>query len=106
MLKADSQIRNCANTGSKANPGFLGWLSKVGVAHAQYRCPDDGDNCRGSGWQDEDACCNTGGPCSGCYNTTTTGGPSCNGFSYDGSYCGDAPECGCESYECYYSNCD
>lgn len=101
MHKADGRTYQCGIRNKNDSAAFTSFF-KSPVVYAQgFHCPDWNGNCNGTDWQDSDNFCNTGGPCFGAYNDTVTGGPICNGFTYDGTFCGSIPECGCVNYACY-----
>ena len=56
--------------------------------------------CGGSGWINFDDQCDTGGPCSGEYNSTTTDPYSQQGYESNGQYCGTSFACGCVTFPC------
>ena len=101
ILAVNDQIRRCGSTNSRAEPGMLGRVFGGSVVYAQASC-DPSDACLGNHWVDRSANCNTGGSCSGSYNTTWHD-PYQNdgrGFYYTGANCESIPQCGCVSETC------
>jgi hypothetical protein len=82
--------------GGKQDISLLQRLFGSSVVYAG--CPFGG--CGGTGWANFTDFCNTGGPCSGSYNSTTPDPDSSFGSEYDHTYCGSSPACGCVSYAC------
>jgi hypothetical protein len=56
--------------------------------------------CGGSGWIDFQDSCNTGGPCHGNYNSTTTDPFSSFGYTSFGTHCQTVSACGYITYAC------
>jgi hypothetical protein len=100
IVASNRQRSKCGQGASK--PDIMGRLFG-GVTVYAFSCPDNNGNCQGNGWVQYTNYCNTGGPCSGSYQDTRNDPyeGDCYGFSYDGTYCGTAPTCGCQNYQCY-----
>ncbi len=60
-------------------------------------------SCGGTGWTQTHPMCNTGGGCSGSYDSVTYDGMSDFGFFGLGNlHCGESAACGCDDFTCMY----
>jgi hypothetical protein len=94
ILATRSALPKCGKKPDK--PSLLQTLFGTAVVYAG--CPII--ECGGNGWINFTDFCNTGGSCSGSYNSTTQDPQSNNGYTAFRTYCGSSPACGCETYSC------